>query len=107
MRNVGREVSNTDESPAEVSVMLSLQNGVTEKKRKTKVDKENKQGHQGMKDGEHKVFASLDGHVQGVAMGQHVHTLLAKDSDRTLLLAQPLFFLSCPLFDRIYLCVFL
>ena len=106
MRNVGREVSNTDESPAEVSVMLSLQNGVTEKKRKTKVDKENKQGHQGMKDGEHKVFASLDGHVQGVAMGQHVHTLLAKDSDRTLLLAQP-FFLSCPLFDRIYLCVFL
>ena len=84
--------------------MLTLQNGVTEKKRKAKVDEENKQGQQGMRDGEHNVFASLDGHVQGVTMGQHVHTLLAKDSDRTLLLATSItFFLSsCPLFDRIY-----
>jgi hypothetical protein len=89
--------------------MLSLQNGVTEKKRNTKVDQENKQGHQAMRDGEHKVFASLDGHVHGVAMGQHVHTLLAKDSDRTLLLATSidLFLSSCSLFDRLCLCVFL
>lgn len=71
--------------------MLSLQNGVTEKKRKTPIEQEDNriesnEGQQNLRDGEHKVFASLDGHVQGVAMGQHVHTLLAKDSDRTLLL---------------------
>ena len=75
--------------------MLSLQNGVDGTKEKVEVEQVDEEGYnqsqsrhlqQGLRDGEHRAFVSMDGHVRGVEMGQHVHTLLAKDADQTLLL---------------------